>query len=134
MDGIAVMRALLLAHAPLVSLVGARVIAGTVPAGTPLPAVGIKEVGRNEMDTVARKNPGALVTMRVQITIYAAKYPELKSVLRAARLGPGVFTGEIAGVNVRSVLRDAVGPDMSDEEPGIQEQSRDYKITYIEPE
>lgn len=134
MDAVAVMRALLLAHTPLVALVGDRVIAGTVPLSEVNPvAIGLTEVGRNEADTVSRSGPPTLVTARVQVTVYATEYPAMKAALNAARLGPGVFTGMIAGVEVRSVLRDTVGPDLSDEEPGIAEQSRDFIVAYLEP-
>lgn len=134
MDAVAVMRALLLAHAPLTDLVGDRIIAGAVPLSAVTPAaVGLTEVGRNEADTVSRSGPSTLVTARVQATVYATEYPAMKAALKAARLGPGVFTGMIAGVEVRSVLRDSVGPDLSDEEPGISEQSRDFIVAYLEP-
>jgi hypothetical protein len=134
MDAVAVMRALLLAHAPVTALVGDRVIAGTVPMAEIAPAaIGLAEVGRNEVGTVSRGGPAALVTARVQVTVYATEYPLMKAALNAARLGPGVFTGMIAGLDVRSVLRDSVGPDLSDEEPGVSEQSRDFMVTYLEP-
>ena len=134
MDAVAVMRALLLAHAPLTALVGDRIIAGTVPLSAVAPvAIGLSEVGRTEVGTVARSGPTTLVTARVQVTVYAEKYPIMKSALNAARLGSGVFTGLIAGVQVLSVLRDSVGPDLSDEEPGISEQSRDFMVSYLEP-
>lgn len=133
MDAVAVMRALLLAHAPLTDLVGVRIIAGTVPAGTDLPAVGIKEISRVEMDTVSRDAAAMLVASRVQVTAFAGSYPAMKAVLLAAKLGAGTFTGTIAGVEVRSVLRDGVGPDIADDAPGLCEQARDFKVAYIEP-
>lgn len=133
MDAVAVMRALLLAHAPVTALVGTRVIAGTVPGGTTLPAIGLSEISRYDADTVARNGATTLVTARVQVTVYAAAYPAMKAVLNAAKLGSGVFTGLIAGVQVRSVLRDGVGPEIPDDEPGICEQSRDFMVAYLEP-
>ncbi len=133
MDAVAVMRALMLAHAPLATLVGTNIIAGTVPAGTPLPAVGIKEISRIEIDTVSRDALVTLITARVQVTAFADSYRAMKETLAATKLGPGVFTGLVAGVEVRSVLRDGVGPDLSEDAPGLWEQSRDFKVAYIEP-
>lgn len=134
MDAVAVMRELLLAHAPLAALVGDRIIAGSVPLSEVAPvAIGLNEVSRNEPDTVARSGTTTLVSARVQVTVYGATYRAMKEALNAARLGSGVFTGLIAGVQVRSVLRGSVGPDLSDEEPGISEQSRDFMVTYVEP-
>lgn len=134
MDAVAVMRELLLAHAPLAALVGDRIIAGSVPLSEVAPvAIGLNEVGRNEVDTVARSGPATLITARVQVTVYATTYRAMKEALNATRLGSGVFTGVAAGLEVRSVLRDSVGPDLSDEEPGISEQSRDFIVAYLEP-
>jgi hypothetical protein len=133
MDGVAVIRVLALAHAPLTDLVGDRIVAGDVPSEMSLPAVGLKEISRAEQDTVSREGR-ALVTARIQLTVHAKSYPQQKALLRAAGLGQGVKTGVIAGVAVRSVLRDAVGPDMGNSDAGIFEQPRDFKVTYIEPE
>ncbi len=133
MDGVAVMRALLLAHAPLTALVGDNVVAGTIPADTALPAVGIKEIGRYGADTVARAGATTLVTARIQITATSGDYPQMKAVLAATKLGAGTFTGMTAGVYVCSVLEDGVGPELTDDAPGLNQQSRDYKVTYREP-
>ena len=132
MSAVAIVRALLVAHAPVAALVpAARIAAGTIPAGA-LPAIGITEISGNEQDTVARAG-NSLVTSRVQVTVYASSYPEQKALLKAAKLGPGAHTGLIAGYEVRSVLRDLVGPDMGDFTVPTFEQSRDFMVTYIEP-
>lgn len=133
MDGVAVIRALLMAHAPLAALVGDNVIAGTIPADTALPAVGVKEVGRIGLDSVARAGDTTLVTARIQVTAISGSYPQMKAVLAATKLGGGTFTGMTAGVYVCSVLEDGVGPDLTDDAPGLNQQSRDYKVTYREP-
>ncbi|WP_332848713.1 tail completion protein gp17 [Massilia sp. S19_KUP03_FR1] len=133
MDGVAVMRALLLAHEPLTALVGDNVVAGTIPADTALPAVGIKEIGRYGMDTVARAGATTLVTARIQVTATSGDYPQMKAVLAATKLGAGTFTGMTAGAYVCSVLEDGVGPELTDDAPGLNQQSRDYKVTYREP-
>ncbi|OFJ47847.1 hypothetical protein BA896_001350 [Janthinobacterium lividum] len=67
------------------------------------------------------------VTARVQVTVHASTYPEQKAVLQAARLGPGAHTGTVAGIEVRSVMRDVVGPDMGDSDADIYQQSRDSR-------
>lgn len=131
MNAVVVMRALLLAHAPLTALVGDKIYAGDVDIDL-VPAVGIKEISRVEQSTVANDGPATLVTARIQVTVYGESYPNQKALLLAAKLGAGVHTGEIAGVAVRSVLRDMVGPDLGDKAAGTYEQSRDFKVTYIE--
>lgn len=133
MDGVAVMVALLSGHEPLTSLVGDRIFAGTVPQGVALPAVGVSEISRPPQDTVARNGATTLINARIQVTVHAKNYPEQKRVILAAKLGPGVHTGTIAGVAVKSVLHDMVGPDLSDDAAGIFQQSRDFKVAYLEP-
>ncbi|NHZ62613.1 hypothetical protein [Massilia genomosp. 1] len=132
MSAVAIMRALLVGHSPLTDLVApARIVGGDVPEGS-VPAIGIREVSRIEQDTVARAG-NSLVTARVQVTVYASSYPQQNAVLKAAKLGAGVYTGLIGGYQVRSVLRDMVGPDTGDAAAKIFEQSRDFMVTYIEP-
>lgn len=130
MNAIAIMRALLMAHPPVVDLVGDNVYAGDVDYEQ-VPAIGLSEVSRREQDTVGRTS--RMVTSRVQVTVHAKSYAEQKELLQAARLSEGVFTGIHAGVAVRSVLRDIVGPDMEDTEAGLFQQSRDFIVTYLEP-
>lgn len=133
MSAVKVIRALLIAHAPVLALVpAARIVAGTVPQGMQLPAIGLTEIGRGELPTVSLAQRAVLVTARIQVTVHAASYPEQKAVLQAAKLGPGAHTGTVAGVTVRSVMRDMVGPDMSDDDAGVYQQSRDFKVVFVE--
>lgn len=132
MSAVAIIRALLVNHAPLAALVPPeRIEAGDVSLDM-LPAIGIREVGAVEQDTVARAG-NSLVKARVQVTVYAESYPQQKTILRAAKLGTGVFTGQIAGFAVRSVLRAGIGPDMGNPAIPTFEQSRDFMVAYIEP-
>lgn len=133
MDGVVVMRRLLIDHAPLTALVPAsNIFVGTVPLNT-FPAVGIREVDRNEMRTVSMGQESVLVRARIQVTVYAKKYPMQKALIFAAKLGPGPHTGVIADVVVKSVMRESVGPDFVDDAAQVYEQSRDFMVTYIEP-
>lgn len=130
MNAVLIMRELLLAHDPVVDLVGDNVIAGDVDYDQ-LPAIGLGEISRREADTVGRTS--RLVIARVQATVHAHSYDGQKDLLKAARLGDGVFTGIVAGAQVRSVLRDTVGPDMGDPDADLYQQSRDFIVTYLEP-
>ena len=133
MSAVKVIRALLAAHAPVLALVpAARIVAGTVPQGTPLPAIGLTEISRVEMPTVSLGQRAVQVTARVQVTVHASTYPNQKAVLQAAKLGAGAHTGTVAGVEVRSVMRDVVGPDMADDAAGVYQQSRDFKVVFVE--
>ncbi|NHZ78444.1 hypothetical protein F2P44_03970 [Massilia sp. CCM 8695] len=133
MSAVKVIRALLVDHAPLAALIEAdSICAGTVPVGV-IPAISIKEITRVELGTASRTQASVLVTSRIQVTVHAKTYPEQKALLEAAKLSSGVYTGVIAGVVVRSVLRDVVGPDMTDEAAGLYQQTRDFKVAYIAP-
>ena len=129
MNAVSVMRALLLGHQPVQAIVGDKVYAGDIDYDK-LPAVGLREISRKEADTVG--GTSRMVTARVQVTVHAGTYPEQKALLQATRLGAGVYTGVLAGVQVRSVLRDTVGPDLNPDE-NLFQQSRDFKVTYLEP-
>lgn len=125
------MVALLCADPELIALVPVdRIMPGYVEGQ--LPAIGIREISGIEQDTVSRAG-NSLVTARVQVTVYATSYPQQKAIMKAAKLGPGTFTGQIAGYAVRSVLRDCLGPDLGDPAVPTFEQSRDFKVTFIEP-
>lgn len=126
------MRALLLAHPPVAALLNpASVVLGTVPPGV-IPAIGIKEISRTEFATVSRGEKRILVTTRVQVTVYAKSYAAQKELLDAAKLAPGTHRGTHAGTNVKSVLRDVVGPDFTDDDVKLFEQSRDFMVTHTE--
>ena len=130
MNAVLVMRELLLGHPPVVALVGENVAAGDIDYDQ-VPAIGLSEISRREQDTVGRNS--RMVTARVQVTVHARDYATQKELLHAARLGNGVFTGTVADVQVRSVLRDTVGPDLGDPAAGLYQQSRDFIETYLEP-
>jgi hypothetical protein len=135
MSAVSVMVALLQAHSPLLAFVEPEnIVAGTVAQGARLPAIGVREISAIEEQTVDGNEPGALVRARVQVTVHAKSYPAQKALIAATKLGSGAHSGVIAGVTVRSVLRDLVGPDLSDDDAEIYEQSRDFKIVFIEPD
>lgn len=134
MSAVLVIVKLLQTHQRLLDLVPAdRVFSGTVPQQGQLPAIGVTEISRNEFATVSRMEASSLIKARVQITVHAKDYRQLKTVLLATKLGPGVHSGVIGGVKVRSVVRGDVGPDLSNDDAGIYEQSRDFMVSYIEP-
>ncbi len=135
MSATAIVRAHLIAKPALLALVpAARIIVGTIPAGTPLPAISISEVDSNEIDTVARQAPVVTNRSRVQVTVVAQSYSSQKALMAATKLGPGVHTGTLAGFRVLSILPAGVGPDLNNlDDDGIYEQSRDFMVTFVEP-
>lgn len=133
MNAVAVVVQLLRQHGPLAALVSVdSIMAGTVPLGEQLPVIGVTEVGRRDFKTVAQDERATWVSARVQVTVYAKDYPTQKGLLLAAKLGPGMHAGRVAGVKVHSVRRLEVGPDLSDEAADIYQQSRDFMVAYLE--
>lgn len=135
MSAVAIIQALLKAHAPLTALLpAARVIAGKIPANVPLPAISVSEVDGDEIGTVARLNTASTIKARVQVTVVAESYGAQKALMHAIKLGAGVHRAVVAGYQTLSVLPAGTGPDMNNlDNDGIYEQSRDFLVTFVEP-
>jgi hypothetical protein len=109
------------------------IVAGVVAQGADLPAISIMHISTvpfAAMDAQAEFN---LVTSRVQVTAMAKDYPTVKTLLGAVRMACNYRRGLLAGVQVVSVVRDTVGPDLADDDATIHFQSMDFKVTFHEP-
>lgn len=134
MSGVAIIRKLLADYAPVTNLVpAARVLAGQVPQGTALPAIGVSEISVYEIPTIARRTAGKTNRTRVQVTVLAKSYVEMKNILKACALGPGVHTGDVLGYSVKAITQEGIGPEIPAGDDGILEQSRDFMVTFSEP-
>jgi hypothetical protein len=128
-----VIRALLVASTTLSALVPAsRIMAGTVPDDTSLPAIGITEVSLVPVSAIDAQAEYSLVASRVQVTIMAKDYPSTRTILDEVRRACNFARGVIADVDVASIVRDTVGPDLSDDAVGVYFKSIDFKVTYHE--
>lgn len=128
-------RALLLAHGAVLARVSGnpdRIAAGDVPADALLPALGIKEVSAVPVGAVDAQAEYSIVTSRVQVTVVGKPYPVVKEILDLVRRACNFQRGQIAGVDVISVVRDTVGPDLGDT-AGNTIKSIDFKVMYHEP-
>jgi hypothetical protein len=135
MSSVAILRELLISYAPLTALVPAgRIIAGIIPQNTTLPAISIHEISSSEIETVARAGHTTTNKSRVQVTVVAKSLGAQKAIIKASKLGGGTHRGEVAGYNVMSVLPVGIGPDLNNlDDDGIYEQSRDFMVTFVEP-
>ncbi|MES2787672.1 MAG: DUF3168 domain-containing protein [Pseudomonadota bacterium] len=132
MSDVRVTLALLAANATLVASVPFdRIVAGSVPQGTALPAISVKHVSTKRRRPVANV-ASKFCTSRVQITIHAKNYPEQKAVAALVRAALPATRGVVAGVNVDSVEHELDGPDTGDDAAGIFQESVDYMIKYNE--
>lgn len=134
MSGVAILRELLANHVPVTNITTpTRVVAGILPQGATLPALSLHEVSGIEQPTIARNMPNRMIRERVQVTALAHDWAVMKRLLKAADLGAGVKTGFVKGFKVCSILPEGTGPEIPPGDSGIYEQSRDFVVTFLEP-
>ena len=132
MNGVIAVRALLVAHAPLTSLVPvAQIVAGVVQQGSALPALSLMSVSSIDRNII---KPGAVrrVTERVQVTVLAVTYPAAKAILKAVRQAAADRSPTIAGIGQVTVHTASAGPDFLDEQAGIHMQTQDFRVSFNE--
>ena len=132
MNGVIAVRSLLVADTGVTSLVPvARIAAGMLAQGTDLPAISLISVSSVDRNVPA---PGAKrrVTERVQVTVLARTYPEVKAIIAAVRQAAADQTPNIDGLFDVTVHTDSAGPDFLDEETGIHMQAQDFRVSFNE--
>ena len=132
MNGVIAVRSLLVADTGVTALVPiARVAAGMLPQGTDLPAISLMSVSSIDRNVQA---PGAKrrVTERVQVTVLARTYPEVKAIIAAVRQAAADQMPTIDGLFDVTVHTDSAGPDFLDEETGIHMQTQDFRVSFNE--
>ncbi len=132
MSGVAVIRALLVVHAPTLAIAPkARIAAGVLPKGTALPALAIEPVIPVDRKVVS---PGAMrhVVERVRVTGLAKSYPELHALMKAQKQACADQFPDHAGLTAVTVHTDGGGPYFVDEEASIHMMTQDYRVTYSE--
>lgn len=127
-----VIRALLLGAEAVTARVADRVAAGDVVVDEGLPAIGLTEVVAVPIGAYDAQAEFSIVTSRVQVTVVCKAYPDVIAIINLVRRACNFERGQIAGVDVISVLRDTVGPDMEDV-AGNSIKTIDFKVTYHEP-
>ncbi len=132
MNGVIAVRSVLVADTGVTALVPiARIAAGMLPRGTDLPAISLMSVSSVDRNVPA---PGAKrrVTERVQVTVLARTYPEVKAILAAVRNAAADQMPAIDGLTEVTVHTDYAGPDFLDEETGIHMQTHDFRVSFNE--
>lgn len=137
MSAVAIVRALLAGHAPLLALVpAANIHVGAAPQGAPMPLVSVTHVYGEEIGTIARRQAGKTMRARVQVTVLSKDpggYAAGAKILKATALGAGVHTGAVLSYSVKSILSVGEGPDIPAGDDKIHEKSRDFMVTFSEP-
>ena len=137
MSAVAIVRALLAADPVVTNLVPAdRIYVGPATQFTVLPVISVTRIYGDEISTIARRQPGKTMRTRVQVTVLAKDpggYAASEKILKAAALGAGVHTGMVLSYHVKSILQQGEGPDLPVGDDKIHEKSRDFMVTFSEP-
>ena len=132
MNGVIAVRSLLVADTGVTALVPvARIAAGMLPHGTDLPAISLMSVSGVDRNIPA-PGPKRRVTERVQVTVLARTYPEVKAIIAAVRNAAADQMPAIDGLTDVTVHTDSAGPDFLDEETGIHMQTQDFRVSFNE--
>jgi hypothetical protein len=134
MDGVAIIRELLVDDAAVLALVDGdeeRIVGGVLPADTQLDAIAITDVSTKDRNVLA---PGASrhVTDRIEVTGFAATYPQLKALMRAVKRACADFIGSAAGLNGVTVHTDVQGPYFMNEQASLHMRSQDFIVGFTE--
>jgi len=133
MSGVIAIRSLLANNVALIAAVPAsKIMAGVIPLGTVLPAIGISHISTVERKTVAMNDAKVMATERVQVTVQAKSYTDQKSLLELVRKACPNQRASVNGIVVDSILPEIAGPDLRDDDLLIFIQSRDFIVRFIE--
>lgn len=132
MSGVAVVRSLLAGYSNLTAIVPAsRIYAGVLPVNIQMPAISIEQISGQQMNNLAMSSDGYLVEERVQITVLAKSYPQVKTILGHVRLACPLSRGTVNTINCQGVIPDTEGPDIFDQVTRLYSQSQDYIVFYV---
>jgi hypothetical protein len=136
MSGTAVIRAKLVAHAPLTALVASdRVRAGAIGQDVARPCIGITQI--NSTSIVNVTGAVRMHTDIVRVTVLVddedgAGYPTLQSILAGVRAACPHTRGTVATIAVDSILPGGGGPDVPSDQPRQLSGSRDFIVRWTD--
>lgn len=131
MSGVAIARYKLANASALTAIVpAARIQAGVLPEGTALPLISVAQVSSNPYNLL-NKTSGLKVD-RVQITVEATSYLQVRQILKQVRAALPYTRGAVNSIACDSIVPDTEGPDGFDNNLMSYFQSQDYIITWSE--
>jgi len=137
MDGVALLVSLLMQDQVLAELVPAdRIIGGPLPEAIELPAISVTSISRVDRHPVTGSG-ATLVRERVQISVFASGYDEVKAILSAVRTGRTSVrilpdSPLFALMPAATVHTDSSGPEFLIEEASIHGGSQDFAVMFTE--
>jgi len=133
MSGVQIIVAQLLDSAAVTAIADPdSIVGGTLPQGTPLPALQVETISEMDLQVLSR---GAyrLVTERVQVTALGLDYVQAHDLIKAAKRACADTFPTIAGLSRISVLSAGGGPEGIHVATGAPARTHDFKVRYQEP-
>lgn len=127
MTGVDIIGALLADSVEINAMV-ATIKAGSLPDGTPLPALLVRLVSSVERQPLVRGD-AVRTTDRVSVAVRAKSYREQVAIIKAVRNTCAGHTGDIAGATGVAVLSAGTGPDVGGPANSF-EQTQDFKVGF----
>jgi hypothetical protein len=131
MSDVKAIRYLLANDAALTAVVPADRIASDFKQGVALPLVEVSHITTVYRHSIASDGTEDCRS-RVQVTVHATSRPQQKVIQKLVREALPRMRGIVNGVNVDSILKDVVGPDLRNDDIGSFIGSQDFIITYSE--
>lgn len=124
--------ALLSGDAALAAIVSTRIYPSELPQNVATPAVVYRLVDSVDRPTISGDGGAQLVQARVSVVAIATDYSTVKAINEAVKDAMRYRHGTIAGIEVATITRDIVGPDIFDSEVERHEQGVDYLIVHFD--
>ena len=105
-----------------------RIMAGVLPQGTALPAISVTLISGRTLNNVASSS--GLHTDRVQVTVEAATYPQVRQILDLCRAALPYTRATVNSIVCDSIVPDIEGPDGFDSLLKTYFQSQDFIVTW----
>jgi hypothetical protein len=124
---------LLKTNASLIATVpAARIFSGVIPEGTAAPTIAVNHVSTVRRNTISGSGD-RLCTSRIQVTVHADTYPNLRAVMALVRAAlPRSVGTTVNGTDLVAILVDGEGPDFRNDSAGLYMRSQDFMVTFNE--
>lgn len=117
-------------NAALIAVVpAARIFSGVIPQNITLPAIAVNHISSVKHRTVG-SGVDAFTTTRVQVTVHADTYPNLRAVMPLVRAALPKRPGTVNDCAIDSILIDGEGPDFRNDAAGIFMRSQDVLVRW----
>ena len=123
---------LLTGSSQVTALVGLKIYPGLIPQNTTMPALAYELVSGVDIAPINAQAGGVIMRSRVQISVLARTYAEVKTIQEAVRGALLFKSGLISDVQVLAITRELIGSDERDDESGLYMQAVDYLLTHDE--